>query len=87
MPLTFTSGSWDNAQTITVRGVDDGVQTAESYTATVSHSASSSDPLFAGTAVAYFPSDEVGVLYFYAPCERRQEDRVHSIQLAVLSTD
>lgn len=56
---TFTSLTWDSTQTFTVDGVDDSVQTAESYTATVSHTASSTDGLFDGTAPMYFPSSEV----------------------------
>lgn len=58
-PLTFTPGSWSDAQTVTINGVDDNIQVAESYTATISHTASSSDPLFDGEAVFYFPGSEV----------------------------
>ena len=56
---TFTSLTWDDTQTFTVSGTDDAVETAESYTATISHTASSSDPLFDGAAPLFFPSSEV----------------------------
>lgn len=59
MPLTFTSGSWDTAQTITITGEDDALQTAEYYTGSISHTASSADALFDGDAVVFFPSTEV----------------------------
>lgn len=59
MPLTFTWESWDSAQTITVSGVDDAIQTSESYTTTVTHTATSVDALFEGSAVVFFPSAEV----------------------------
>lgn len=59
---TFTSSDWDSAQTFTVDGVDDGVQIAESYTATISHTASSSDALFNGATPTFFPSSEVNII-------------------------
>ena len=40
-------------------GINDEVETAESYTATISHLASSSDPLFNAGAPTFFPSSEV----------------------------
>lgn len=57
--LTFTSSDWDSTQSVTVGGVNDGTQTAEFYTATLSHAASSVDALFDGTAPTLFPSSEV----------------------------
>ena len=59
MPLTFTSVSWNEAQSITITGAEDAIQTAESYTATVSHAVSSTDPLFDSDSVVFFPSSEV----------------------------
>ena len=59
MPLTFTSVSWNDAQSITITGAEDAIQTAESYTATVSHTASSTDSQFDGNSVVFFPSSEV----------------------------
>lgn len=57
--LLFTASDWDSTQLITVNGVNDGIQTAESYTATLSHTASSTDAMFDGTAPTFFPSSEV----------------------------
>lgn len=57
--LVFTSSDWDNTQTVTVAGVNDGFQTAESYTAALIHTASSTDALFDGTAPTFFPDSEV----------------------------
>lgn len=59
MPLTFTPGSWDSAQTITVQGVEDAVETAESYASSLIHSVSSSDAEFDGSAPLWFPLSEV----------------------------
>lgn len=56
---TFTSLTWDSTQSFTVDGVDDSVQTAESYTASISHTASSTDAVFDGTTPLFFPSSEV----------------------------
>lgn len=57
--FTFDSSNWDSAQTFTVNGVDDEVADAVSYTATISHVASSSDELFNAGAPTFFPSSEV----------------------------
>lgn len=61
MPLVFTPGGWNSAQTVTVRATDDSVETADSYTSSVTHAAVSSDAEFDGSAAVYFPMSEVRV--------------------------
>ena len=41
--LTFTTSNWDDAQDVTVTGVDNNVDNAASFTATVSHTVSGAD--------------------------------------------
>ncbi|HUT92052.1 MAG TPA: Calx-beta domain-containing protein [Thermoguttaceae bacterium] len=49
--LTFTPDDWDEAQSVTVSAVDDAA--AEGlHTGTITHTASSADPAYNGTAVA-----------------------------------
>lgn len=50
---------WENAPTFSVNPVNDDVETAESYTSTISHTMSSDDALFDGTAPKFFPSSQV----------------------------
>ena len=44
--LTFTPFNWNTAQTVTVTGVDDGVDQRGDRSATISHTATSSDPKY-----------------------------------------
>ena len=44
--LTFTPFNWNTAQTVTVTGVDDGVDQRGDRSATISHTAISSDPKY-----------------------------------------
>ncbi|MYI35120.1 MAG: hypothetical protein F4118_01645, partial [Acidimicrobiaceae bacterium] len=41
--LTFTTGNWNTAQTVTVSGVDDDIDQGAAYTLSVTHAAASSD--------------------------------------------
>ena len=64
--LTFTTSNWQTAQTVTVTGVDDGVDQSSDRTATISHSATSTDPLYSGigiddVTVTVVDDDMVGV--------------------------
>lgn len=59
MPLIFTPETWDSELMIMVEGTNDDVQTADWYSSTLSHTVSSSDPLFQGTGVEFFPSSQV----------------------------
>ena len=42
--LTFTPSNWNTEQTVTVTGVDDNVDQSDNRSATISHSATSTDP-------------------------------------------
>ena len=46
--LTFTTGNWNTAQTVTVTGVDDNVDQSSNRSATISHTATSTDPGYSG---------------------------------------
>ena len=50
--LTFTTGNWNTAQTVTVTGVDDNVYQSGDRRITISHSASSSDSIYHGITIA-----------------------------------
>ena len=50
--LTFTTGNWNTAQTVTVTGVDDNVYQSGDRRITISHSASSSDSIYRGITIA-----------------------------------
>jgi len=41
--ITFTTGNWDSAQTITVTAIDDDIDETDPHTSTITHAASSSD--------------------------------------------
>ena len=49
--LIFTTANWDTAQTITVTGVDDDIDNASDRTATISHTAASSDSDYGSVTV------------------------------------
>ncbi len=49
--LTFTTINWNTAQTVTVTGVDDGVDQKSDRSATISHSATSTDPNYNNIAI------------------------------------
>ena len=64
--LTFTASNWQTAQTVTVTGVDDGTDQSNDRTVTISHSATSTDPLYSGigiddVTVTVVDDDMVGV--------------------------
>ena len=64
--LTFTASNWQTAQTVTVTGVDDGTDQSSDRTVTISHSATSTDPLYSGigiddVTVTVVDDDMVGV--------------------------
>ncbi|NJN15506.1 MAG: hypothetical protein HC822_04030 [Oscillochloris sp.] len=50
--LTFTAANWDTLQTVTITTISDSIDRGDTYTSTVSHSASSSDGFYNGIAVA-----------------------------------
>ncbi len=50
--LTFTTGTWNTAQTVTVTGVDDNVDQTGNGSATISHGATSTDAKYNGTSIA-----------------------------------
>lgn len=64
--LTFTSGNWDTAQTVTVTGVDDAV-TDGNQVYQINHSLSSTDPVYAAIVpvdvmLTNVDNDAVGIL-------------------------
>ena len=63
--LTFTTGTWNTAQTVTVTGVDDNVDQSSDRSATISHTATSTDPkyntLSSNVAAAVVDDDTAGV--------------------------
>ena len=50
--LTFTTSTYNTAQTVTVTGVDDNVDQTGNRSATISHSATSTDAKYNGTIIA-----------------------------------
>ena len=50
---TFTTTNWNTAQTVTVTGVDDGVDQKSDRSATISHSATSTDPNYNNIAIPH----------------------------------
>ena len=48
--LTFTSGNWDSAQTVTVKAIDDAYVEGN-HTSTITHTAAGSDPDFNGISI------------------------------------
>ena len=50
--LTFTTSTYNTAQTVTVTGVDDNVDQTGNRSATISHSATSTDAKYNGTSIA-----------------------------------
>lgn len=50
-PLTFTSGNWSVAQTVTVTAVNDAVAEGN-HTGTITHTAASADPTYNNIAIA-----------------------------------
>lgn len=65
MPLTFTPTGWDSAQIVTATAVDDEIETADSYTSTLSHSAVSDDADFDQSTTVFFPVTEVRCLLVF----------------------
>lgn len=57
--VTIIPSAWDAPVSFLVGTINDEVQVAESYTSTISHTASSGDALFDGNAPAFFPSSQV----------------------------
>ena len=49
--LTFTTGNWNTAQTVTVTGVDDNLYQSSDRRATISHGATSSDSVYQGITI------------------------------------
>ena len=49
--LTFTPGNWNEPQTVTVRGVDDVVAQAADRSVVISHTATSTDPVYEGIMI------------------------------------
>ena len=50
--LTFTTTNWNNAQTVTVTGVDDNVDQTGNRSVTISHSAASTDANYNGNTIS-----------------------------------
>ncbi len=50
--LTFTSGNWNQPQSVTVTGVDDAVDQSADRTVSISHAATSDDTAYGGIEVA-----------------------------------
>ena len=50
--LTFTTSNWNNAQTVTVTGVDDNTDQSGNRSATISHSAASTDANYNGNTIS-----------------------------------
>ena len=50
--LTFTTGTWNTAQTVTVTGVDDNVDQIGNRSVTISHSAASTDTKYNSISIA-----------------------------------
>lgn len=57
--VTINPSGWDGPVSFLVTPDDDALQLAESYTSTISHTASSGDALFDGSAPIFFPSSQV----------------------------
>ena len=49
--LTFTTANWNMMQTVTVTGVDDSAHQSSNRSATISHTATSSDPEYSGITI------------------------------------
>ena len=50
--LTFTTTNWNNAQTVTVTGVDDNMDQSGNRSVTISHSAASTDANYNGNTIS-----------------------------------
>ena len=50
--LTFTTGTWNTAQTVTVTGVDDNMDQSGNRSVTISHSATSTDANYNGNTIS-----------------------------------
>ena len=55
--LTFTNGTWNTSQTVYVQAVDDNIDEPSPHTATITHTASSSDAPYNGLAIADATAD------------------------------
>ncbi|MFW6063011.1 MAG: Calx-beta domain-containing protein [Chloroflexota bacterium] len=57
--VTFDDTDWDTPVTIDVEAVDDNVDEGSQHTATITHTATSDDSDYDGSAALYLPSDTV----------------------------
>ena len=68
--LTFNTGNWSSAQTVTLTAVDDGVIEG-AHTSTITHAAASTDGNYNGVAIADIAAnviDEVAPVPFSRDC-------------------
>jgi hypothetical protein len=70
--LTFTAVNWNAPQTVTVTGVDDGIQDGNQVYAVVTAAATSTDPNYAGTDPPNVPisntdNDSAGITVRFTP--------------------
>ena len=89
--LTFTSGNWDQTQTVTVTAVDDAVAEG-SHTSTITHTANSADTNYDAIAVAgvtaYITDNDTATANFTLAAQSGNEDAGNmtiTVQLSMLS--
>jgi hypothetical protein len=62
--VLFTPGNWTKTKSITVYATEDAVNRGYTYSATLTHTATSTDSQFSGSAVAFEPSSSLKVTLF-----------------------